>query len=312
MANKKRRTFTPEFKADVVEQVRTGGKRAAQVARELGLSESSVRAWLRQADAEVDRSRDRRTPSLPCPPLVVGTLPLQKEEAPEAPAAPFVPRASLAPTPAFVETPARPSAFRMVQAQALLPRKPTHRPPAAVAQPPAAPPRFALLAGAAAFLLLVGFLFLSRPAEGGAEAVAAPAPAPSAAPSAVTPAETHPEPHYVARFPPAPVPAPSAAPAPEPAPAPAASTPPATVGTIVTTTQAHDHRIFVDGKTVGATGETIEVRCGHHRARYGSEGRVQEIDVPCGGQLTLEPSWGGAARAQETDEEIYPVGEPGP
>ena len=93
---------------------------------------------------------------------------------------------------------------------------------------------------------------------------------------------------------PAPAPAPSAAPAPLPAPAPspAASTPPATTGTIVTSTPAHDHRIFVDGRTAGVTGEPIEVRCGHHQARYGSEGRLQEIDVPCGGQLTLEPSWG--------------------
>ena len=120
------------------------------------------------------------------------------------------------------------------------------------------------------------------------------------------------ETHYVARFPPPTMAAPSSAPAPAPVPAPAVSTPhtpPTTVGTIVTSTRSHDHRIFVDGRTAGVTGETIEVRCGYHRVRYGSEGRLQDIDVPCGGQVTLEPSWGSAVRAPETEEEIYPTGE---
>ena len=51
----KRRHFTPEYKAEVVRLVRTGGKKAGQVARDLGLTETSVRAWVHQA--EIDEGR---------------------------------------------------------------------------------------------------------------------------------------------------------------------------------------------------------------------------------------------------------------
>jgi len=49
---KKRRHFTPEYKAEVVRLVQTGGKTAGQVARDLDLTETSVRAWVRQADID--------------------------------------------------------------------------------------------------------------------------------------------------------------------------------------------------------------------------------------------------------------------
>jgi transposase len=49
---KKRRHFTPEYKAEVVRVVQTGGKTAGQVARDLGLTETSVRAWVRQAEID--------------------------------------------------------------------------------------------------------------------------------------------------------------------------------------------------------------------------------------------------------------------
>jgi len=49
---KKRRSFTPEYKAEVVALVRKGGKSAGQIARDLGLTETSVRAWVRQADVD--------------------------------------------------------------------------------------------------------------------------------------------------------------------------------------------------------------------------------------------------------------------
>jgi transposase len=53
MATKKtRRRFTPEYKAEVVRLVRTGGKRAGQVARDLGLTDTSVRAWVHQAEID--------------------------------------------------------------------------------------------------------------------------------------------------------------------------------------------------------------------------------------------------------------------
>ncbi len=53
MGRKKRRKFTPEFKAEVVELCRRGDRSIGEVSRDLKLTESSVRAWVRQA--EVDR-----------------------------------------------------------------------------------------------------------------------------------------------------------------------------------------------------------------------------------------------------------------
>ena len=49
---KKRRHFTPEYKAEVVRLVRSGGKKAGEAARDLGLTETSVRAWVRQAEID--------------------------------------------------------------------------------------------------------------------------------------------------------------------------------------------------------------------------------------------------------------------
>jgi transposase-like protein len=46
---KKRRHFTPEYKSEVVRLVQTGGKSVGLVARDLDLTETSVRAWVRQA-----------------------------------------------------------------------------------------------------------------------------------------------------------------------------------------------------------------------------------------------------------------------
>lgn len=49
MAKRKRRAFTDEFKAGTVRLIRESGKSIAVVAQELGLTESAVRAWVRQA-----------------------------------------------------------------------------------------------------------------------------------------------------------------------------------------------------------------------------------------------------------------------
>src|ERR671934_392382 len=43
-----RREFTKEFKRDVVEMVRTSGRPIAQVARELGIYDSTLGNWVRQ------------------------------------------------------------------------------------------------------------------------------------------------------------------------------------------------------------------------------------------------------------------------
>lgn len=49
---RKRRHFTPEYKCKVVELVRSSGKPIGQIARELDLTETAVRAWLKQADID--------------------------------------------------------------------------------------------------------------------------------------------------------------------------------------------------------------------------------------------------------------------
>ena len=54
-AKKKRRHFTPEYKAEVVALVRKGGKTIGQVARDLELTETSVRAWVRQAEVDAGK-----------------------------------------------------------------------------------------------------------------------------------------------------------------------------------------------------------------------------------------------------------------
>ncbi len=56
MERRKRRTFSAEYKAEVVGLVRSSGKSAGQVAKELDLTETAVRSWVRQAgiDAKGD------------------------------------------------------------------------------------------------------------------------------------------------------------------------------------------------------------------------------------------------------------------
>jgi len=55
MAKRKRRGFTQEFKAQTVRLIRESGKTIAVVARELDLTESALRAWVRQAAIDVGR-----------------------------------------------------------------------------------------------------------------------------------------------------------------------------------------------------------------------------------------------------------------
>lgn len=55
-----RRSFTTEFKAEVVALVRQPGNTAASVARDLDLTETAVRAWVKQADID-DGQRDGLT-----------------------------------------------------------------------------------------------------------------------------------------------------------------------------------------------------------------------------------------------------------
>jgi transposase len=57
MAKRKRRAFTDEFKAQTVRLVRDSGKSIGTVARELDLTESALRAWVRQAAIDAGRGR---------------------------------------------------------------------------------------------------------------------------------------------------------------------------------------------------------------------------------------------------------------
>ena len=52
---RQRRSFADEFKAQVVQKVLSSGKTAGQVARELDLTETAVRHWVKQA--QVDRGK---------------------------------------------------------------------------------------------------------------------------------------------------------------------------------------------------------------------------------------------------------------
>ena len=47
-----RRSFAPEFKADIVDRCRAGDRTISQVARDFDLTETAVRAWLNQAETD--------------------------------------------------------------------------------------------------------------------------------------------------------------------------------------------------------------------------------------------------------------------
>jgi len=57
MARRKRRAFTKEFKAETVCLVREGGKGIPDVTRELDLTESALRCWIRQAEIDAGRGK---------------------------------------------------------------------------------------------------------------------------------------------------------------------------------------------------------------------------------------------------------------
>ncbi len=52
MSKKTRRSFTKEYKAEVVELVRKCGKTVGAICRDLGLTETAVRRWVQQAEVD--------------------------------------------------------------------------------------------------------------------------------------------------------------------------------------------------------------------------------------------------------------------
>jgi transposase-like protein len=57
MEKRKRRAFTKEYKAETVRLVLQVGKSIPEVARDLDLTESALRAWVRQAEVDLGRGK---------------------------------------------------------------------------------------------------------------------------------------------------------------------------------------------------------------------------------------------------------------
>jgi transposase len=52
---RKRRSFTTEFKAEAVQLCRVGDRTIKQVAKDLDLTETALRDWVKRADVEVGK-----------------------------------------------------------------------------------------------------------------------------------------------------------------------------------------------------------------------------------------------------------------
>ena len=55
MEKRKRRKFTAEFKAETVRLVAESGKTIGEIARDLDLTESSLRNWVKQSEIDAGR-----------------------------------------------------------------------------------------------------------------------------------------------------------------------------------------------------------------------------------------------------------------
>jgi transposase-like protein len=55
MARRKRRKFTAEFKADAVRLCASGGRTITQVATDLDLTETALRAWVKRAEIDAGK-----------------------------------------------------------------------------------------------------------------------------------------------------------------------------------------------------------------------------------------------------------------
>lgn len=55
MGKRKRRVFTAEFKAEAVRLCQLGGSSIAQVARNLDLTETALREWVKRAEVDAEK-----------------------------------------------------------------------------------------------------------------------------------------------------------------------------------------------------------------------------------------------------------------
>jgi transposase len=56
-----RRSYTPEFKAEIVELCQRGERSVGQVARDFDLTETAVREWVKQAERDAGTRHDGMT-----------------------------------------------------------------------------------------------------------------------------------------------------------------------------------------------------------------------------------------------------------
>jgi transposase len=55
---RRRRSFAPEFKAEIVELCQRGGRSVGQVAKDFDLTETAVREWVKQAQRDAGSRHD--------------------------------------------------------------------------------------------------------------------------------------------------------------------------------------------------------------------------------------------------------------
>ena len=55
-AKRKRRSFTPEFKAGAVKLCKVGDRTVTEVSKDLDLTETALREWVKRADASVSEA----------------------------------------------------------------------------------------------------------------------------------------------------------------------------------------------------------------------------------------------------------------
>jgi transposase len=60
-APRRRRAFTSEFKAEIVEQCLRGDRSIGQVARDFDLTETAVREWVKQTERDTGQRADGAT-----------------------------------------------------------------------------------------------------------------------------------------------------------------------------------------------------------------------------------------------------------
>jgi transposase len=56
--SRQRRSFTPEFKAEIVELCQRGDRSVGQVSRDFDLTETAVREWVKQAERDAGTRQD--------------------------------------------------------------------------------------------------------------------------------------------------------------------------------------------------------------------------------------------------------------